>query len=169
MYSRGSNRQAIFSFDSDRVDFLECLDRMIDRHELSCVAYCLMSNHYHLVIETGDGELSRAMQALNGRYANRFNRRYERDAHLFKNRFGATHQLTHSQLIWTLRYVVMNPVEQGFCGSPDEWRWSSYRASAGIDPPPNFLDVDRLWSFFGDTAARAVSRYRDAVEGVIGV
>jgi putative transposase len=64
----------------------------------------------------------------------------------------------------------MNPVENGLCGSPDEWRWSSYRASAGIEPPPSFLDVNRLWSFFGDAAGeRAVSRYRAAVQGVVGV
>lgn len=169
MYSRGSNRQAIFAFDSDRVDFFGCLKRVIERHDLSCLAYCLMSNHYHLMLETRNGELSRAMQALNGRYASRFNHRYERDAHLFKNRFGATHQLTQAQLIWTLRYIVMNPVENGLCGSPDEWRWSSYRACAGLEPPPSFLDVNRLWSFFDDAAERAVSRYRAAVQGVVGV
>jgi putative transposase len=169
VYSRGSNRQAIFAFDSDRVDFFGCLKCVIERHDLSCLAYCLMSNHYHLMLETRNGELSRAMQALNGRYASRFNHRYERDAHLFKNRFGATHQLTQAQLIWTLRYIVMNPVENGLCGSPDEWRWSSYRACAGLEPPPSFLDVNRLWSFFDDAAERAVSRYRAAVQGVVGV
>jgi putative transposase len=67
VYSRGSNRQAIFAFDSDRVDFFGCLQRVIERHDLSCLAYCLMSNHYHLMLETRNGELSRAMQALNGR------------------------------------------------------------------------------------------------------
>jgi putative transposase len=169
VYSRGSNRQAIFAFDSDRFDFFGCLQRVIERHDLSCIAYCLMSNHYHLMLETRDGELSRAMQTLNGRYASRFNHRYERDAHLFKNRFGATHQLTQTQLVWTLRYIVMNPAENGLCGSPDEWRWSSYRASAGIEPPQSFLDVNRLWSFFGDAAERAMSRYRAAVQGVVGV
>lgn len=167
VYSRGSNRQAIF--DSDRIDFFGCLHRVIERHDLSCLAYCLMSNHYHLMLETRDGGLSQAMRALNGRYATRFNRRYERDAHLFKNRFGATPQLTQSQLLWTLRYIAMNPVENGLCGSPDDWRWSSYRASAGIEPPPSFLDVNRLWSFFGNPAERAVSRYRAAVQGVVGV
>jgi putative transposase len=141
----------------------------VKRHQLRCVAYCLMLNHYHLVLETRDGQLSRAIQALNGRYANRFNHRYARDAHLFKNRFGATSQRTQSQLLWTLRYTVMNPVESGLCGSPDEWRWSSYRASAGIDPVPSFLDVDHLWSLFGDTAGTAMARYRDLVDGIVGV
>lgn len=169
MFSRGSNRQAIFTFDSDRVDFLGCLDRVVRRFEVSCLAYCLMSNHYHLVVVTRDGRLSGAMQALNGRYANRFNRRYDRDAHLFKNRFGAVLQETTSQLHWTLRYTVMNPVESGLCGEPGEWRWSSYRASAGIDPPPSFLDVIGLWSYFGDASGVGLSRYRAAIKGDVGV
>lgn len=128
-----------------------------------------MSNHYHLVLVTHDGELSRALQVLNGRYANRFNHRYDRDAHLFKNRFGATPQRTTAQLLWTLRYTVMNPVESGLCGGPDEWRWSSYRASAGIEPAPRFLDVKRLWSLFGGMSASGVSRYRTAIHGIVGV
>lgn len=169
VYSRGSNRQAIFTFDSDRVDFLGCLDRMVRQSQVSCLAYCLMSNHYHLVVETSDGRLSRAIQLLNGRYARRFNHRYGRDAHLFKNRFGAVPQKTHSQLVWTLRYSVMNPVESGLCGAPDEWRWSSYRASAGIDPPPPYLDLRRLWSYFGDTPAAGLLRYRSSIEGIVGV
>lgn len=169
VYSRGSNRQAIFAFDSDRIDFLGCLDRTVARWEISCLAYCLMPNHYHLVVETRDGRLSRAMQALNGRYANRFNRRRERDAHLFKNRFGAVWQKTESQLLWTLRYTVMNPVESGLCGAPDEWHWSSYRASAGLDPAPSFLDVKRLWSLFGDGSVTSVSRYRSSIDAIVGV
>lgn len=169
VYARGSNRQAIFAFDSDRIDFLHCLDRVVRRSEISCLAYCLMANHYHLVLQTRDGQLSRAMQALNGGYANRFNHRYDRDAHLFKNRFGAVWQKTDSQLHWTLRYTVMNPVDKGLCSGPDEWRWSSYRASAGLEPAPALLDVGRLWSYFADTPARAMSRYRTSVAEIVGV
>lgn len=169
VWTRGSNRQPRFLFDSDRVDFLECLGRVIRNRNLRCLAYCLMSNHYHLVVETADGELSRAMQALNGRYANRFNRRYDRDAHLFRNRFGATWQRSQSQLLWTLRYTVRNPVDAGLCGSADEWRWSSYRASVGLDHPPSFLDVGCFLSYFGDTPQRAVSVFRAFVDDVIGV
>jgi REP element-mobilizing transposase RayT len=108
VYSRGSNRQAIFRFDSDRIDFLMCLERALRRARLQCLAYCLMPNHYHLVLETSDDNLSSAMKALNGRYALRFNRRYERDAHLFRNRFGAVLQESQDQLLWTLRYTVRN-------------------------------------------------------------
>jgi REP element-mobilizing transposase RayT len=151
------------------VDFLDCLARVVARSNLRCLAYCLMSNHYHLVVETADGELSRAMHALNGRYALRFNRRYGRDAHLFKNRFGATHQTTESQLLWALRYTVRNPVERGLCGAPDQWPWSSYRASAGLERPPSFLDGSRLLSYFGDRSDRARTVYRAFVDDLVGV
>jgi REP element-mobilizing transposase RayT len=169
VFARGSNRQPIFAFDSDRIDFLSCLEKVVARDHLACLAFCLMPNHYHLVLETIDGQLSRAMKALNGRYALRFNRRYGRDAHLFKNRFGAVHQETEPQLLWTLRYVVTNPVEGGSCRSADQYRWSSYRASAGIDRAPSFLDVARLHSYFGDAPEDAIAVYRSFVNDVVSV
>jgi putative transposase len=160
VYSRGSNRQAIFRFDSDRIDFLGCLERVVLRYELTCFAYCLMPNHFHLVVETPDGRLSQAMKALNGRYALRFNRRYGCDAHLFKNRFGAIAQTTESQFFWTLRYAVRNPVEAGLCADPGEWPWSSYLASTGDASAPAFLALRRLLSYFGDMPESAIARYR---------
>jgi putative transposase len=164
VFSRGSNRQEIFRYDSDRVDFLSCLERVIVRHRLACFAYCLMPNHFHLVVETADGRLSEAMKALNGRYALRFNLRYGRDAHLFKNRFGAVLQVSDVQLLWTLRYSLRNPVEAGLCDEPGEWPWSSYRASVGDVAPPRFLALRKLQSYFGDTDEVARSRLREAVD-----
>jgi putative transposase len=169
VFARGSNRQAIFTFDSDRVDFLGCLERVVVRHRLRCLAYCLMPNHYHLVLETEDGDLSPAIKALNGRYAQRFNRRHARAAHLFKNRFGAVRQETESQLLWTLRYTVMNPVRSGLCGTPDEWPWSSLRASIGLERAPSFLDVDRLLTYFGADSDRAMAVYQAHIDGLVGV
>lgn len=160
MFSRGSNRQAIFRYDSDRVDFLECVERVVHRHELTCFAYCLMPNHFHLVLQTPDGRLSDAIKALNGRYALRFNRRYGCDAHLFKNRFGAVAQTSDPQFFWTLRYSVRNPVDAGLCSEPAQWPWSSYRASVGEITPPAFLGVTKLWSYFADVPESARARYR---------
>jgi REP element-mobilizing transposase RayT len=142
-----------------------CFDRVVSKYELRCLAYCLLSNHYHLVLEAPDGALSPAMKALNGRYALRFNRRYGREAHLFKNRFGAVLQEGESQLLWTLRYAVRNPVESGLCAQPDEWPWSSYRACAGLESPPSFLDLAAVLSHFGEEPRLAMSRYRDAISG----
>ena len=160
VYSRGSNRQEIFRFDSDRVDFLDCLDRVVARHKLGCLAYCLMPNHFHLVVETLDGRLSDAMKALNGRYALRFNLRYGRDAHLFKNRFGAVLQRSDDQLLWTLRYTVRNPVEVGLCDDPGKWPWSSYRASVGDVKPPRLLALRKLLRYFSDTPETAMAQFR---------
>jgi putative transposase len=161
VFSRGSNRQAIFAFDSDRIDFIDCLARTVKTHDVACLAYCLMPNHYHLVVQTRDGGLSNAMKALNGRYSLRFNQRHGRDAHLFKNRFGAVLQATDEQIVWTLRYTARNPVESGLCAQPEEWPWSSYRATVGLDKCPSFLHVRALLRFFGDRTDAAVERYRD--------
>jgi REP element-mobilizing transposase RayT len=169
VFARGSNRQPIFAFDSDRVDFLLCLGKTVAGTRTSCLAYCLMTNHYHVVLEKQDGEISRLMQSLNSRYALRFNHRYGRVAHLFKNRFGAVHQQSTPQLLWTLRYVAQNPVEKGLCGAPGDWPWSSYRASAGLDRAPRFLNVRRLLSYFGDVPERATILYRDFVADRISV
>lgn len=163
VFSRGSNRQAIYLFDSDRMDFLTCLRRVVRQHRLTCFSYCLMHNHYHLILQTPDDQLSRALKALNGRYALRFNRRYGRDAHLFKNRFGAVLQERDEQFLWTLRYVVRNPVEAGLCAAPEEWPWSSFRATVGLDTPPPFLDVSGLLSYFGNDPRSAVARYVELV------
>jgi len=103
------------------------------------------------------------MKALNGRYALRFNRRHERDAHLFKNRFGAVQQESESQLLWVLRYTARNPVESGLCAQPDEWPWSSYRACAGLEPAPAFLAVTDVLSYFGNESREAMARYRELV------
>ena len=165
VYSRGSSRQAIFAFDSDRIDFLGCLNRVIGHYELRCLSYCLMQNHYHLIVQTPDSRLSLAMKALNGRYALRFNGRYGRDAHLFKNRFGAVLQEGDAQFLWTLRYVARNPVESGLCAGPEDWPWSSHRATVGLDDPPSFLDIDALLSYFGDDARTAVAGYQAHVSG----
>jgi REP element-mobilizing transposase RayT len=164
VFSRGSNRQEIFRYDSDHIDFLGCLERVVSRYRLECLAYCLMPNHFHLVVETPDGRLSDAMKALNGRYSLRFNRRYECDAHLFKNRFGAVLQSSDSQLICTLRYAVRNPVEAGISADPGGWPWSSYRASVGEVAPPRFLALRRLLSYFGDPPQSAMAQFREFVD-----
>jgi REP element-mobilizing transposase RayT len=169
VYSRGSSQQPIFLHEGDRTDFLICLDGVVSRSGLRCLAYCLMGNHYHLVVQTDDGQLSSAMKALNGRYSLRFNRRHGRDAHLFKNRFGAVEQKSTSQLLWAVRYVIRNPVEEGLCAAPEQWRWSSYRASIGLEQAPRFLDVARLLSYLGNSADRARIALVGLVSDVVGV
>jgi REP element-mobilizing transposase RayT len=138
--ARGSDRQPIFLFDTDRVAFLDRLAVVVERYELACVAYCLMGNHYHLLLQTPDGSVSGAMQDLNGGYSRHFNRVYGRSAHLFRNRFFASQVEHEAYLLTACRYLMHNPVRAGLCRLPSEWPWSSFRSTAGLDPTPRFLN-----------------------------
>ncbi len=167
VFSRGSNKQAVFSYDSDRIDLLECAATVIERHRIACLTFGLMPNHHHWLLATpADGNpLSALMKELNGRYSLRFNKRYGRVAHVFQNRFGAVHQETHDQFMWTVRYIVRNPVEAGLCSHPEELPWTSYRATVGLDTAPPWLAVSTLLSYFGSTSEEAIRRYTDFVAG----
>jgi putative transposase len=167
VFSRGSNKQAVFLHDSDRIDLLDCASRVVERHRVDCLAFGLMPNHCHWLfrIPADDNRLSIAMKELNGRYSLRFNKRYGREAHLFRSRFGTVRQSTHEQLLWTTRYIARNPVEAELCSDPSELPWTSYRATAGLDSAPRWLAVSTLLSYFGSTREEAVARYVDFVAG----
>jgi putative transposase len=161
--SRGSDRRPIFRHDADRELFLDQLEKTLERYRLPCLAYCLMGNHYHLVVLTPDQRLSKAMQELNGGYSRRFNSTHGRSAHLFRNRFMAQLIDSDSYLLTACRYVAHNPVRAGLCGMPSGWKWSSYRISAGIEPAPRFLDERLLREAIGGGEGWR-RRYREFVE-----
>jgi REP element-mobilizing transposase RayT len=161
--SRGSDRQPLFSFDGDRLAFLERLTATVDRYELACVAYCLMGNHYHLVVQTPDSRLSRALQELNGGYSRHFNRTHGHSAHLFQNRFFARLIDSDAYLLTVCRYVANNPVRAGLCGRAADWPWSSHRASAGLVPTPPLLNESLLRTACGG-ALNWRERYQDFVD-----
>ena len=133
-----------------------------------CHAYCLMSNHYHLVIETPDKNLSKGMRQLNGVYTQMSNRRHGRVGHLFQGRYKAILVDADNHLLELARYVVLNPVRAGMVAEPAAWPWSSYRATVGIDAPPSWLAVDGLLAQFGTGRAQAVQRYAAFVAEGIG-
>ncbi|MGD0166870.1 MAG: transposase [Gaiellaceae bacterium] len=161
--SRGSDRRPIFWSDADRELFLDQLEKTVERFQLPCIAYCLMGNHYHLIVQTPDERLSKTMQELNRDYSRRFNFVHKRSAHLFRNRFMAQLIDSDSYLLTACRYVAHNPVRVGLCETPLGWKWSSYQASAGFDPAPKFLDEQLLRAAIGgDTRWRR--RYREFVE-----
>jgi putative transposase len=162
--SRGSDSKPIFWSDGDRELFLDRLERAVERYRLPCLAYCLMSNHYHLIVQTPDQRLSKAMQELNGGYSTLFNSIHGRSAHLFRNRFMAQLIDSDSYLLTACRYVAHNPVRAGLCTRPWAWRWSSYRVSAGFSSAPRFLDEGLLSGLLGGGDDWR-SRYRDFVEG----
>jgi putative transposase len=167
VFSRGSNRHDLFLDSEDWADLLGLVQRVVFRYELECFAYALMTNHCHYILRIPDdpgAALSNALRDLNGTYARRFNRRYEREAHVFRNRFDAVLQESLEQLLGTARYIARNPVEAGLCTQPADWPWSSYRATAGLERPPAFLSADKLLAYFGQTRREARAAYSAFVD-----
>ena len=158
--SRGAARAPIYSDTFDREIFYDLLDETVQRFGWRCHAYCLMTNHYHLLIETPAANLTRGMQRLNCRFAKLYNRRHGRKGHLFESRYAAILVERDAHLLELARYVVLNPVRAGACGSPGEWPWSSYRPTAGDETPPSFLTVDWLLAQLASRPATARVRYR---------
>lgn len=161
--SRGNARQGIFLNDEDRLSFLKILSDVVARYNWVCHAYCLMPNHYHLLLETPDANLSRGMRQLNGLYTQTFNRRHGRVGHLLQGRYKAILVEKESYLLELARYVVLNPVRAKLVCHPRAWRWSSYRATAGEEKAPDFLTVDWLLSQFHKDHDVARREYRKFV------
>ncbi len=165
--SRGNARQDIFADDADRARFLDLLGREIEQHRWRCHAYCLMGNHYRLLIETPEANLSRGMGRLNMAYAQAFNRRHERVGHLFQGRFHAVVVEKDSHLLELCRYLVLNPVRAGMAAVPGDWPWSSYRATASGRGGPDWLTTGWTLQRFGGADARGRRAYRRFVgEGI---
>jgi REP element-mobilizing transposase RayT len=165
--SRGNARQAIFIDDEDRGRFLDVLRMVVERFQWLCHAYCLMENHYHLLIETRNANLSKGMRELNGVYTQGFNQRYRRVGHLFQGRYKAVIVEKDNHLLSLCRYVVLNPVRVGLIKRPEHWKWSSYRATIGLAKRLSFLTIDWVLSQFGGRKRVAMEKYRRFVmEGI---
>lgn len=138
---RGNRRQPIFTDDFDRERFLVLLEKVARKLGWRVIAYCLMTNHVHLVIEVPAFTISRGMQLLNGEYAQAFNRRHGFVGHLFQGRFHAVRVDDDAYSLQVARYVVLNPSRAGMVDEAVQWRWSSHRAMLGKVAPPPYLDV----------------------------
>jgi putative transposase len=158
--SRGDRREPIFEDDADRQTFLAILAEGLERFNWLCHAYCLMTNHYHLVVGTPQGNLSKGMRQLNGVYTQASNRRHQRTGHLFQGRFKGILVDKESYLLELTRYVVLNPVRAGIVAQVQQWPWSSYRAMVGEAPVPAWLATDALLAQFGEQREEAQRRYR---------
>ena len=158
--SRGNARQKVFFTDTDRELFLDTLSQVVSRYGWICHAYCLMANHYHLLVETPKANLSLGMRQLNGMYTQSFNRRHNRVGHLFQGRFKAILVEKESYLLELCRYIVLNPVRVKGKGEIGGWKWSSYRATAGLASVPEFLSTDWILEQFGKNRAKAQKQYR---------
>ena len=161
--SRGNARQKIFFGDADRELFLDTLTQVVSRYGWICHAYCLMANHYHLLVETPRGNLAIGMRQLNGIYTQSFNRRHKRAGHLLQGRYKAILVEKESYLLELCRYIVLNPARVKGGGEHAAWKWSSYRATAGQAKVPEVLSVDWVLGQFGKQRRTAQKRYREFV------
>ena len=152
--SRGVRREPLFRDRLDFVRLLELVDRATRKFNWVCLAYCLMTNHFHLVLRLRDANLSAGMHLINHRYACRFNERYELKGHAFDARFGAALIEKEAHLLEAMRYVPLNPVRAGLCHDPAQWEWSSFRSTAHLVRPPGFLATQEARACFPGTTAR---------------
>jgi len=166
--SRGNECRPVFLSDDDRLTFLAFLGQAAKRFGWSVTAWVLMSNHFHLVIQTPEANLSRGMHWLNGSYAGWFNKRHKRWGHLFGSRFKAFLVEKETYFTEVLRYVVLNPVRAGMVGRPEDYRWSSYRATAGFESAPEWFDAESVLNAFAPDKAMAETYYREFVLAKIG-
>ena len=148
--SRGVDKQPIFGvIGGDRFVFLAMLARVVERYGWLLYAYCLMGNHFHLVVETPNGDIAAGMRDLKSGYASWFNGMRPREGVLFERRYFGDVIADEGHAFALSRYVVLNPVRAGLCRHPADWGWSSYRATAGLVKPPTWLEVNFIRSMFG--------------------
>jgi putative transposase len=173
--SRGDRREPIYADDDDRHQHLAVIEQAMSRFDAQVLAYCLMGNHYHLVLHTRQANLSRLMRHVNGVYTQGFNRRHGLAGHLFQGRFKAVLVDRNAYLLALCRYVERNPVAAGLVASAAEWPWSSCRAHVGHAVTPTWLDSDGLHGYLlgreVSSAAdrqRASARYAALVEEAAG-
>ena len=167
--SRGDRREDIYPDDEDREAWLDVLSLVCERFNWLIHAYCQMTNHYHLLVETVDGNLSRGMRQLNGRYTQRFNRRHGLAGHLYQGRYTAILVQKESYLQELSRYVVLNPLRAGIVERPEDWPWSSYGSTAGLVEAPDWFDEDWILNQFGGSRRKAVLAYEQFVLEGIGL
>jgi putative transposase len=161
-YTRGNNRQTIFVDEFDYVAWLRLLSEVVGDYDWRCHAYCVMPNHYHLLLATTQERLSHGMWDLNRRFAQRMNKRYERTGHIFEGPYRMERVETDAHLLELCRYIPLNPVRARLCGDPGEWRWSSYRATVGVEHAPPYLTTSLVRSLFGG-GSTATLVYREFV------
>lgn len=166
--SRGNARADIVGDDGDRRIFVDTLSATVERLGWLCHAWCLMGNHYHLLVETPAANLSRGMRQLNGVFTQRLNRRHGRVGHVLQGRYKAILVEREPHLLELCRYVVLNPVRAGMARRARDWRWSSFRGSAGLVRPRRFEHGDWLLAQFGGDEGVAVRSYRRFVADGIG-
>lgn len=161
--SRGDRREAIYLTPSDRLIWLDILGLVCERYNWRCYAWCQMGNHYHIVVETVEANLSKGMRQLNGVYTQKYNRRHGQVGHVFQGRFNSILVDQDSYLLEVCRYVVLNPIRANLVKQAGQWPWSSYRSMMGEATVRQWLEIDVLLSAFSTQRVRALARYAEFV------
>ncbi|NOX42898.1 MAG: addiction module toxin RelE [Gammaproteobacteria bacterium] len=167
--SRGDGREDIYVDDEDKNAWLKIFGASCQRYNWRCYAYCLMDNHYHIVVETAEPNLSKGMRHLNGVYTQAYNRRHNRVGRVFQGRFKGILVDKDEYLLELARYVVLNPIRAGMTKTIYAWRWSSYRAMLGKAEAPVWLETDWTLSYFGKRRKNAIKKYQEFVREGIGL
>lgn len=157
--SRGDGREDIYLSDADRETWLEVFGQVCERFNWVCHAWCQMTNHYHILIETPEANLAQGMRQLNGVYTQRFNRAHTRVGHVFQGRYKAILVERDSYLLELARYVVLNPLRASMVKRLETWPWSSYLAMCGQAAVPAWLQTDWILGQFGQRRANAIAKY----------
>jgi REP element-mobilizing transposase RayT len=152
---RGSDRKPIVFDAKDYESLSELLSRVATRYEWEVFAWCVMPNHYHVILRTALDRFSRGFQVLNQTHSIRTNRRHGRSAHLFCNRPHSFEVKSQAHLVAAIAYVVRNPIRAGLCERAWQWPYSSYRATVSLSPAPAWLAVELVLDLFGGAAAFA--------------
>jgi len=160
--ARGNERKEIYREQADYVLFLKTLSQVVEETGWLIHAYCLMPNHYHLLLEIREANLSKGMRQLNGIYTQRFNRKYERSGHLFQGRYKAFLVEKDAYLLELCRYIALNPVRASLVDEPEKWPYSSYCATAGLNSS-DIVCIDWVLSQFGRARRKAQLAYRSFV------
>jgi len=166
--SRGNGRNIIYFQDDDFELFLQILGDVCEHYNWVVHAYCLMSNHYHLLVETPDANLSKGMRQLNGVFTQSINRKHRRVGHLFQGRYKAILVDKDAYLLELCRYIILNPVRARMVNSPDEWLWSSWFCMVGHIESPPWLSTDALLLQFANNRQDAIKSYIDFVQCGVG-
>ncbi len=164
IYSRGNNKKTIFLEDVDRYKFLSMLNKALKEYNHLCYGYCIMGTHFHLMLETPDGNISRGMHLLHSTYAQYFNRKHDCIGHVFQGRFHSILVQRESYLLELCRYIVLNPVRAGLVKHPGEYKWSSFNEMTGtIKQEHRIITTKWILSHFGTETNKARKNYIDFV------
>lgn len=167
--SRGDRREDIYTDDKDREEWLSLLGRVCFRFNWRCHAYCLMDNHYHVVIETAETNLSKGMRQLNGVYTQYYNRRHNRVGHVYQGRFKGIMVEQDAYLLELARYVVLNPLRANMVKNIQDWKWSSYHAMTDKSPVPPWLETNWVLGQFSKQRKRAITQYINFIREGVGL